>query len=161
MNEKHMMSYSKLYSRWQAMKRRCYNKKDKAYINYGGRGIEVCKEWRSSFSCFLEWCLKNGYNENLTLDRINVNDNYKPDNCRFVDWTIQNVNQRKRSTNKSGYRNISWDIHTNKWGLRLIHKGKTILRKRSNSISDLIKIRNDFILSNNLPHPIEEYKEKE
>ena len=76
------------------MKKRCYNSNDKAYNYYGGRGIKVCDEWLNDFQTFYDWSMNNGYNEHLTIDRIDVNGNYEPNNCRWVDYKIQNRNSR-------------------------------------------------------------------
>lgn len=76
------------------MKTRCYRKKDKCYKNYGGRGIEVCNEWKNNFKNFYEWAI-NKWQPGLTIDRENTNGNYCPENCRFVDRFIQNNNTRR------------------------------------------------------------------
>lgn len=76
------------------MKTRCNNPKSKAYHRYGGRGIEVCPEWSNSFRLFEKWALENGYNDSLTLDRIDNNKGYSPENCRFVTYTQNNQNRR-------------------------------------------------------------------
>ena len=91
---KHKSSKTRLFRIWQYMKGRCYNKKNTAYSYYGGRGIIVCEEWKESFETFQEWAFTNGYNETLTLDRINPDKNYSPDNCRWVDRKTQMRNRR-------------------------------------------------------------------
>ena len=77
------------------MKDRCYNPKDKAYKNYGERGIHICDEWLNDFKSFETWSMENGYQDNLTIDRIDVNGNYEPSNCRWVDMKTQNSNTRR------------------------------------------------------------------
>lgn len=79
---------------WHAMKRRCYDKKDKRFEIYGGRGIEVCDEWYYDFECFYEWSITHGYADNLTLDRIDSNKGYFSDNCRWVNIATQEKNRR-------------------------------------------------------------------
>lgn len=74
---------SRLYTIWGGMKNRCKNPSQSRFNRYGGRGIEVCEEWQN-FSSFKEWALANGYTDSLTLDRINVDEGYSPENCRWV-----------------------------------------------------------------------------
>lgn len=83
-NSKHGLSKSKLYRVFNSMKQRCYNKNNEKYKNYGGRGIIICDEWLQDRKTFFDWAFENGYNDTLTIDRINVNGNYEPNNCRFV-----------------------------------------------------------------------------
>jgi hypothetical protein len=87
------LSRTRLYRIWNDMKTRCYNNNCKYYKDYGGRGITICNEW-FDFLIFREWALKNGYNDKLEIDRINVNGNYCPENCRFVTDKEQTINRR-------------------------------------------------------------------
>ena len=84
---------TRLYAIWQNMKNRCRNTKVPAYKDYGGRGITVCDEWLD-FTCFMDWALNNGYDDSLSLDRINNNAGYKPSNCRWVTQKEQARNTR-------------------------------------------------------------------
>lgn len=90
----HKMTSSRLYNIWHKMKERCYNKNHVHYKNYGGRGITVCEEWKNDFISFYKWSMDNGYSENLTLDRVNGNSNYSPENCRWTTPLEQQNNTR-------------------------------------------------------------------
>lgn len=98
--------YARLYSVWRNMKDRCLNPGCHAFSNYGGRGITICSEWENSFEVFKEWALKAGYSPEAeygkcTLDRINNNKGYSPDNCRWVDMKTQ-ANNRRNGRDKNG-----------------------------------------------------------
>lgn len=93
-NLKHGGFGTRLYYIWCDMKKRCYNPNDKDYKNYGERGVCICDEWESNFETFQNWALNNGYKENLTIDRIKVDGNYEPCNCRWTSIIEQNNNKR-------------------------------------------------------------------
>lgn len=84
---------SSLYKIYLHMKGRCYCKTDKKYKNYGKRGIKICKEWLEDYNVFLNWSIKNGYKEGLSIERIDVNGDYKPDNCKFISISEQTKNK--------------------------------------------------------------------
>ena len=90
----HGQSKTKLFREWQYMKRRCYQTTYKFYCYYGMRGIKVSDEWKEDFLAFKQWALSNGYEEGLTLDRIDPDGNYEPNNCRWVTRKEQMNNTR-------------------------------------------------------------------
>ena len=97
----HGQRHSRLYGVWQNMKNRCYNPHVGCFKNYGGRGIGVCDEWRNNFQSFYDWAMSTGYDPNApygkcTLDRINVEGNYEPSNCRWADAKTQATNRRPK-----------------------------------------------------------------
>lgn len=96
-NTRHGKRYDRLYSIWRSMKKRCNNANDDHYYLYGGRGIKVCDEWNSYFIAFYNWAIQNGYNSNLTIDRINPNGDYEPSNCR---WSTPKQQGRNRRSNR-------------------------------------------------------------
>ena len=89
----HHQTNTRLYHIWCTMKARCNRKSSNKYKEYGGRGIKLCEEWQS-FEPFYEWSLKNGYSDDLSIDRIDVNGNYEPDNCRWATNITQSNNKR-------------------------------------------------------------------
>lgn len=91
---KHGRSRTRLYTVYRTMLQRCTNPNAHEYENYGGRGISICDEWKNSFEEFEKWALENGYDKKLTLDRIDVNGNYEPSNCRWVSMKTQQRNKR-------------------------------------------------------------------
>ena len=97
LNYVHGMEKTRLYHIWQGIKRRCLNPNDAGYKQlYGSKGITICEEWKNSPTAFINWALKNGYNDKLTIDRIDNSKGYSPDNCRWV-----TTKQQARNTTRN------------------------------------------------------------
>lgn len=124
---KHHFTNHPIYNTYQNMKARCLNKKHKAFKNYGGRGITICDEWLDNPQTFINWSLKNGWKEGLTLDRINVNKGYEPSNCRWATRQVQCNNTRRnvlvtfngKTLTASEWSELNgWEKHLVSWRLR-------------------------------------------
>ena len=89
----HYKQGTRIYNIWKSMKNRCYNKNERNFKNYGGRNINVCNEWKNNFQSFYDWSIQHGYSDNLTIDRIDVNGNYEPSNCRWITMSEQSINK--------------------------------------------------------------------
>lgn len=136
MRRTHGMSHTRLHNIWLSMRRRCEKNNSSGYHKYGAKGVKVCEEW-SSFENFLEWAMSNGYNDTLTLDRINPCGNYEPCNCR---WATQKEQQNNRTNNiRLSYQGVThtlieweeitgipyrilYDRHYRKWDTNRIFK---------------------------------------
>lgn len=95
-NKTHGKTHTPLYRVWDGMKTRCFNKNSKDFKRYGGRGIVVCDTWKVDFQSFYDWAIKSGYKNGLSIDRIDVNGNYEPKNCRWA--TIKQQSNNKRTS---------------------------------------------------------------
>ena len=115
----------RIYNIWSGMKQRCNNPRNQAFKNYGAIGIKVCKEWQESFMNFYNWAMATGYNEMLSIDRINVNGNYEPKNCRWATWKIQQNNRRNNH-----YIEHNGEKHTVKEWSEILNVAETTIHRR-------------------------------
>ena len=152
--ELHGLKGHKLYGTWRQMVQRCTNSKHKNYKNYGGRGIIICEEWLD-IKKFIAWAESTHPNiEGYTLDRIDNDKGYNPDNCRWADRTTQAVNRRIQKSNTSKILGVSWVSRDKRWAAQISHMGKKVWIGQFISIEDAIEARNNYILVNKLPNPL-------
>lgn len=129
------------YDIWEAMGQRCNNQNSAGYAEYGGRGIKICDRWLGAegFSNFLKDMGERPHK--LSLDRVDVNGDYSPENCRWADNSLQGFNTRKSKNNTSGRSGVSWDRGRNKWSASIMKNRKTIHLGRFSSFEDAVKAR--------------------
>ncbi len=145
-NQTHGLKKTRIYGIWCGMKKRCNNPNDKNYKNYGARAIKVCDEWQDDFVSFYSWSLLNGYAENLTIDRIDNEKGYYPENCRWITHAEQQSNRRNNVT-------ITIDGETktvSKWSIETGLPEKKIYERYARLKSRKIEITKDNLFCENL-----------
>ena len=142
-NTSHGMRHHPIYRLWNNIMTRCYNKNYARFADWGGRGIQVCKEWHSVKN-FIQWCQNNGWDDTMQIDRKDNDGDYCPENCRFVPPSTNMANQRPiRSNNSSGYRGVYFNGHA--WAWRLTYNGKTYRKFGFSTAKEAAIGRNIFI----------------
>lgn len=138
----HGESNTVLYGVWHGIKQRCSNPKHKHYENYGGRGIKIEYEpWETDYAEFSSWAKDNGYKKGLTLERLDNNKGYSPDNCIWATRKIQNRNQRVRKDNNTGIRGVSWDKDIKMFSVSLNCNNKLMYLDHFNTIEEAAEAR--------------------
>lgn len=150
-NYKHGMTKTRLHLIWSNMKTRCLNTKDPHYKWYGARGIKICPEWLD-FIPFKEWAMSSGYNDKLTLDRINNDGDYCPNNCRWATIQEQSLNRRERS-GRSGIPHIQ--LYAGGYRVQIRRGGKMIANRLFSDLDEAIAYR-DAILTGPSEYEIKE-----
>lgn len=136
------LSNTRLYNIWRGMCRRCTDPNQKDYPDYGGRGISVCDSWRKDFFAFHDWAWDHGYSSDLSIDRIDVNANYCPENCRWASFIEQKLNTRKYN---GKYINLRFKASKMKSVLDRIPDDVVVtLVVRSDCISDVNEKQDDY-----------------
>ena len=148
--KKHGMRKHPLNATINNMVQRCENPKTEFYPDYGGRGIKVCEEWRNSRETFFNWAIQNGWEEGLTIDRIDNDGNYEPSNCRWVTQTIQSRNQRIPKNNTSGYKGVSYAKDRNKYVSYICVNRKQVRLGHFLTAVEGAIAYNNYIIENNL-----------
>ena len=152
----HGLSKHSLYSRWKSIKGRCYTESHTSYPYYGAIGIRVCPEWRHSFPAFLSWCLRNGWQTGLEIDRKDNKGDYCPQNCHFVSHRDNVLNQRLlRITNKSGYQGVGCHNETGRFTSYITINKKQQYLGFFATAKEAAIVRDKYIIANNITH---EYK---
>ena len=152
-NKTHGFCKNKIYGTWCSMIQRCTKKESKNYKNYGGRGINVCGRWLK-IENFIE-DMYPSYKDGLSIDRIDVNGNYEPSNCRCVNSNIQARNTRiLQSNNTSGYRGVSYSKIMKKWESKICVNYRQIKIGFFENKIDAAKAYNLYVIENNLEHSL-------
>lgn len=147
----HGLKNHRLYGVWFDMKKRCLDINNKSYEYYGGRGIKVCDRWLD-IKNFIE-DMNDTFQEGLSLDRIDNNKGYSPDNCRWATKETQSRNTRKiRSNNTSGYRGVYWYKNDKKWKAQIQVQYKIIRIGTFKTPLEAAKAYDQYIIDNNLEH---------
>jgi hypothetical protein len=150
-NKTHGMKHHAMYGVWQNMKNRCYREKDSHYANYGGKGVTVCDEWKTSFESFRDWMWENGWKQGLEIDREDNDGNYSPENCRIVTRSENLFNKGIYSTSKTGFVGVSI-FNSNQFKSSVSMHGKVKHIGLFKTIKEAVVARNVFILANNIPN---------
>lgn len=151
-NKTHGLRSHRLYHTWNSMIQRCTNPNHNRYKDYGGRGITGCEEWLDVKN-FIEWCDQT-YIEGMTLDRIDNNKGYNPDNCRWVSKSEQAINRRMKSINTSGYTGVSYKIRDGVWTANIGINNKLKHLGTFLTIEEAVLARDNYIIENKLPHKL-------
>ena len=145
----HGLRSTRLYDIWVKLKGRVLNPKNKSYKDYGGRGITICDEWLDIHN-FYNWAMSNGYSDELSIDRIDNDGNYCPENCRWTTSIIQSRNQRIYKNNTSGYKGVCYNKGNNKYVAQICVNKKNINLGYFQTAVEGAIAYNNYIIENSL-----------
>lgn len=134
LTEKHGLYKSRLYNIWRGILKRCYLISSKDYKRYGARNIKVYEQWKTNFSSFYEWSINNGYKNYLTIDRININGDYEPSNCRWI-------SSKEQANNRSNNRLITHNgetLNITQWAEKLNINRHILYQKKIENIKKIL-----------------------
>ena len=150
----HGLGSNKFYQTWYGMLQRCTNLEHRSYKWYGARGITVCEEWLDVVN-FVAWAESTHPNmEGYTLDRIDNDKGYSPENCTWSDKTTQAINQRIMKNNTSGYVGIYWNKANKRWVVNIRISKKLINLGSFKDKIEAVLARDNYIIENKLPHKL-------
>lgn len=145
----HGLSKTPQYKIWKDMKARCYNENNKSFMDYGGRGITICDEWINDYEAFYNWAISNSWESGLTIDRIDVDGNYEPSNCRWTDNFTQAKNRRPQY-NKNGLTGVA--LVDGKYTSTITYNKEKIYLGYFDTKEQAYNARLEFIEKNNTGH---------
>lgn len=143
----------KMHSVFKGMKLRVYSCNHRTYKYYGGRGIKICDEWLQDEKAFIKWGIENGYEKGLQIDRIDVNGDYKPSNCRWVTSSHNQINKRPLN-NKTGFTGVTFNYTSQRFTTRIRVEGKRIHLGSYETAVKAAKAYDEYIIKNNLDQPL-------
>jgi len=132
------------------MKARCYKESASRYNYYGAKGITICDSWLKDINEFIKWSIDNGYNDTLSIDRVDVKLGYSPENCRWVNMSTQAQNRGVPCTNTSSYIGVSFNRTVNKWRVLLVNNKKRYYLGVYQDIMEAVTVYDTFIVTNSL-----------
>ena len=145
----HGLKKHRLYNTWKNIQKRVFDKKNSHYMYYGGRGITVCERWLK-IENFIE-DMYPSYEEGLSIDRIDVNGNYEPSNCRWATMSMQTINRNNFSNSISKYRGVTFNKSNNMWQSRIQINKKRVSMGYFKTEEEAMMARNNYIIQNNIP----------
>ena len=158
---KHGLTGTRIMKIWTMMKIRCYTKTYDGYWRYGARGIRVCDEWLHDVAAFAEWANNHGYSTKLTLDRVDGDKGYCPENCRWATQTVQTRNRGINSNNNSGYKGVYLEGRSNKYVACITVDYKAIHLGRFDTALGGAIAYNTYVSANKLEHKLNDLHETE